>query len=112
MGDRIKTSLDPDLHEEVLHRHQRTGKSKSQIVNEMAREGYEAETATFAEQFYSNLGAATFVAGGVVGIFQSVPIALGMVLFGVMLMLWGSMKAHMNGNGMSTGQALKTTLGF
>ena len=112
MVDRIKTNLDPDLHNEVLKRHNKTGKPKSQVVNEMAREGYEAETATFAEQFYSNLGAATFVAGGVVGIFQSVPIALGMVLFGVMLMLWGSMKAHMNGGDMGAGAALKTTLGF
>jgi len=112
MGDRIKTNLDRDLHDEVLNRHEQTGKSKSQVVNEMVREGYEAEGKTFVEQFYSNLGAALFVAGGVVGIFQGVGIGVGMILFGVLLMLWGSMKAHMNGSEMGAGAALKTTLGF
>lgn len=110
MGTAVTTHLDEDVHEEVLHRHERTGKSKSQIVNEMAREAVDAESSSFAETFYTNLGAATFVAGAVLGLFQSIPIAVGFLALGLGLMVWGSMKAHMAGRGMSAGQALRTTL--
>ena len=110
MGDRIKTSLDPDLHDEVLQRHEKTSKSKSQIVNEMVREGYESEPSSFLESFYSNFGGALFVAGAVLGVFESLPLAVGIMAFGLGLMLYASVKAQMSARNVGARRALKMTL--
>lgn len=111
MGDRIKTNLDDDLHAEVLRRHRETGQSKSQIVNELVRSGVE-ERETLFESFYTNFGIAMFVAGGVVGALQAVPVGVGMLLFGLMLMLFGGAMQERRVHNVSRWQAIKSTLGL
>lgn len=108
MGDRIKTNLDEDIHEFVNQRHTRTGKSKSQIVNELAREGYEGSENT-VPGFQSLLGQSLFVAGPIVALLAQMAPGIGMMVLGLGLLLYGSMQTHM-ARGESAGQALKATL--
>lgn len=114
MGDRIKTNLDEDLHEEVLRRHRETGKAKSQIVNDMARSDIEAATdgGHPVKSFWSALGQSLFVVGPVVALFGLMGPGIGVMIFGLGLMLWGSMQTHMQSRSVGTVDALKLTLGL
>ena len=107
MGDRIKTNLDEDIHEYVLEEHRKTDRPKSDIVNDLARKGFEGpDTAT---GFLTLLGQSLFVAGPVVALLSVVAPGVGMMVFGLGLMIYGPMQRYM-AQGHSLPKAAKLTL--
>lgn len=110
MGTRVKTNLDEDVYDYVTERHDRTGRSKSEIVNGLARDGMNGDESV-AASFWSDFGGAMFVAGPVVGLLHSIGPGLGMLIMGLMLMLWGNMLQYIKVEGMGYAAAFKRTLG-
>jgi len=112
MGNRIKTNLDPDLEDEVLRRHNQSGRSKSQIVNDMAREGWQIERnkGDTLDSFITVFGQSLFVAGPLIALLSTMGPGIGVMMLGLGLMLWGSMQKYVR-DGHSHSEALKLTLG-
>jgi len=109
---RITASLDDDVYDRVAERSNTTGDSKSEVLNNLAREalfGTGGEQPT-GQSFYQTLGEGLFIAGPVVALLEWMTPGIGLMFFGLGLMLFGAMQTHVK-HGASYGEALKQTLG-
>jgi len=63
MGQQVTATLDEDLYDRVCEEHTDTGKSKSQVVNDRVRSGYNGSDPTLADSIMPIFGQSLFVVG-------------------------------------------------
>lgn len=87
MGEQVHPTLDEDLYDRVCEEHNETGKSKSQVVNERVRKGYNGTKPTLADSIIPTFGQGLFVAGFVVALLATWVGGVGIALLGLALMI-------------------------
>lgn len=118
MGDPFTFRPKGNVEDELDKRHRTTGDSKAKIVNGALQDHWFNEqeennqSQTLFESFYTNFGIAMFVAGGVVGALQAVSVGVGMLFFGLLLMLYGGAIQNKRVHDVSRIKAVKMTLGL
>lgn len=111
MGRQVNTTLDDDLYDKVCDEHDRTGKSKSQIVNDRTRSGYNGDGPSLADSILPALGQGLFVAGFVFAMFESFPLGVGLSLFGLALMIGAKVDEYKAKHNVPAWTALVRVLG-
>lgn len=106
---RSTITFEEDVYDGLVDEHERTGKDKSQIVNEHLRHGLlQNRTSNW---FLRSFGQALFVVGFVIAFYQSFATGLGTSFFGLGLMMWFQMQEHLDEPDTSYVTAFKRTLG-
>lgn len=111
MAEPITARLDDDVHEQVLREHRETGKSKSSIVAERTRKGYERGSGSLEDSFLPTFGQALFVAGMIVPLYHTLLIGLGVMLVGVALVLGSNVDHQLKNGADGYGEAFKRAVG-
>ena len=111
MGEAVTTTLDGDLYDEVLEEHNRTGKSKSQVVNERVRAGYNGSEHTLSDTLLPVFGQSLFVVGFIVGFYKTIPFGVSISLIGLMLMIGSKINEYRTRYEVDRITALKAVLG-
>lgn len=111
MGDQVTATLDTDLYDKVCREHRDSGKSKSQVVNDRVRAGYNGKAATLADTILPAFGQSLFVAGFVIAAFTTTWVGVGTALFGLSLMLGSKADEYATKHGVNTTTALVRVLG-
>jgi hypothetical protein len=107
MAQEVRAYLDDDVYDDVCDEADRTGNSKSSVVADHVRQSIEDSPDSW---FQRALGQSLFVSGAVVGVYDKLSIAIGLLLFGLGIMLYAEMTTHTS-NGHTTWEAFKRTLG-
>lgn len=107
MSQEVRAYLDEDVYDDVCEESERTGKSKSQIVNDNVRAGL----ADAQNWFMRSFSQAMFVVGFVIGYYQTFAAGVGVSFVGLGLMLWFEMQQHVEQRDISHWEAFKRTLG-
>jgi len=111
MGEQVNTTLDDDLVERVLEEHRNTGKSKSQVVNDRVRSGYNGTDPTLADTILPIFGQGLFVAGLLWAVFAMLLPGLGMAVVGTGLMIGAKVDEFMEKHEVPAMTALVKVLG-
>lgn len=82
MGKPVKGHVDDDIYDRVLEEHNRTGKSKSQIVNERLRQAYDQNDASMGDGFLPVFGQSLFIVGFVIAFYTTLLTGLGVSFVG------------------------------
>jgi len=106
---RSTITFEEDVYDGLVDEHDRTGKDKSQIVNDHLRHGLLNDAAT--NWFLRSLSQALFVVGFVIAFYESFGVGLGTSFFGLGLMLWSQMQEHAADPNVGHWEAFKRTLG-
>lgn len=107
MSQEVRAYLDEDVYDDVCEESDRTGKSKSKVVNENVRAGLSDAEDWFMRSFAQSL----FVIGFVIAYYQSFAAGVGTSFLGLGLMLYFQMNAHVKQRDASYWEAFKRTLG-
>lgn len=107
---RATITFNEDVYDELCDEHQRTGKGKSQIVNEELRTGL---LKTGGGWFLGSLAQSLFVIGFVLAATgaSSLLAGVGISMFGLGMMLWFQIEEHVQERNAGYWEALKHTLG-
>jgi hypothetical protein len=111
MGEQVTTTLDDDLYDEVCREHRDTGKSKSQVVNDRVRAGFNGDAATLGDTLLPVFGQSLFIAGFVVAMFAMFAGGIAMSLLGLGLMLGAKVDEYMEKHDVPPLKALIRVLG-
>lgn len=111
MGEQVTATLDEDLYDLVCDEHTETGKSKSQVVNDRVRAGYNGDAPTLADSIVPVFGQSLFIAGFVVAMFAMFVVGIGTSLFGLGLMLGSKVDEYKNKHNVPATTALVRVLG-
>jgi len=107
---RSTITFEEDVYDGLVDEHNRTGKDKSQIVNEHLRSGLLQNSSS--NWFLRSFGQALFVVGFVIALYQTFSVGIGVSFIGLGLMLWTQMQEHASKPNTSYWDALKRTLGL
>jgi hypothetical protein len=110
---RVNASLDEDLYDRICEDHGRTGTSKSQIENDLVREGYEArdQEPTLDDSVLPVFGQSLFVAGFVIAAYSPFAVGVGTALIGLALLIGAKVDRHMAEYDLDAPTALVRVLG-
>jgi len=110
--ERMTISVSQDVYQDVTDRVERTGKTKTDVVEEGYREGrLRADGGGDDGRFYGTLGQSLFVAGPVVALLAAMAPGIGMMIFGLGLMLWGQSRRQLANGADGYGEAIRRSLG-
>jgi hypothetical protein len=107
---RSTITFEEDVYDELCSEHEKTGKDKSQIVNEELREGLLESNASW---FLGSFAQSLFVIGFVLVAAGATSFAVGVAIsmLGLGMMLWFQVEEHASGADMGYWEAFKRTLG-
>jgi len=111
MGEQITATLDDDLYDSVCEEHTDTGKSKSQVVNERVRAGYNGTNPSLADSILPVFGQSLFIAGFAVAMFATFASGVGLSLLGLGLMVGAKVDEYMEKHDVPAWTALVKVLG-
>lgn len=111
MGEQVNTTLDDDLYDKVTDEHTETGKTKSKVVNDRVRAGYNGDGPTLGDSVLPVFGQSLFVAGFVVAAFAYFGSGLAMSLLGLGLMVGAKVDEYMERHNVAATTALVRVLG-
>lgn len=111
MGEQVHPTLDEDLYDKVCEEHNETGKSKSQVVNERVRKGYNGNGPTLADSILPVFGQSLFVAGFIVALLTTFISGIGIALLGLSLMIGAKVDEYMEHHDVTATTALIKVLG-
>lgn len=111
MGEQVTAVLDDDLYDEVTAEHEESGRSKSQIVNDRVREGYNGENPTLADSIMPVFGQSLFVAGFVVSLLSAFLGGIAIALLGLSLMIGAKVDEYKERHDVPATTALIRVLG-
>jgi hypothetical protein len=106
MSQEVRAYLDEDLYDEVCEEANRTGESKSKIINDSVRDALTDRENWFMRSFAQSL----FVVGFVLAFYTTMPVGIGTSTIGLGLMFWFQMQDH-TGPETTAWEAFKRTLG-
>lgn len=95
MGQQVTATLDEDLYDRVCDEHTETGKSKSQVINDRVRSGYNGSDPTLVDSIIPVFGQSLFVVGFVVALLSTFISGIGIALFGLGLMVGAKVDEYM-----------------
>jgi Flp pilus assembly protein TadB len=111
MGERVKATLDDDVYDSVLEEHRRTGKSKSQIVNDRTRKAYQNGQESLDDTFLPVFGQALFIVGFVIAFYASMLSGIGVSLLGGAMMIGSNVDHQLQNGADGVGEALRKSIG-
>lgn len=111
MGEQITVTLDDELYDKVTDEHRETDKSKSRVVNQRVRAGYNGHDSTLADSILPVFGQSLFVAGFVIAAFGLFASGVGSALFGLGLMLGAKVDEYKEEHDVAATKALVKVLG-
>lgn len=111
MGERLTITLQDDNYSNVTDDHERTGQSKTEIVNKQLRESYHNGEPTLADSIIPQFGQGLFIAGWVVALLFAMIPGVGMSLLGLALVIGAKVDEHMKKFDVSATTALIQVLG-
>lgn len=107
----VRAYLDEYTYDRVLEEEERTGKNKSQIVNERAREGYEKKEHTLEDSLLPTFGQALFIAGFVIAFYASMVSGLGVSALGGAMVIGSNVDAQLKNGADGYGEAIRRSIG-
>lgn len=111
MGQQVTTTLDDDLYDEVCEESTQTGKSKSQVVNDRVRSGYNGDAPTLADSIMPVFGQSLFVVGFLLSLLGGSMAWAGVALVGLGLIVGAKVDAYMTKHNVAVTTALIRVLG-
>jgi len=110
---RFTVSTSQDVYDDIVDRVDSTGKSKSEIVDETYRDARLAtDGGNGTGSFYESIGQSLFAVGPVVALLSAMSPGIGMMIFGLGLMLFARSRHHLQNGATGYGDALSKTLGI
>jgi hypothetical protein len=111
MAEEVKIYLNQPEYDKIIEEADKPDKSVSSVGRKHIENSLNADTTNDDPSWFQRaLGQSLFVSGAVVGVYDAITIAVGLLLFGLGLMLQTEMQAH-RANGHSTWESFKRTLG-
>jgi hypothetical protein len=111
MGDQLHPTVDEDIYQQVCDEHERTGRSKSRVVNRRLRQSYQEDSETLADTVLPTFGQSLFVAGFIVALLEVFTLGLGTTLIGLGLMIGAKVDEYSESHGVPAHVALVRVLG-
>jgi len=113
MGEKPRQTVrfDEDLYDKVCEEENRTGNTKSKIVNKRIRRGYEKRNATLEDTILPVFGQGLFVAGFVVALISLFWAGIGLGLSGLGIIIGVKVDAYMDRYHVNALTALVRVLG-
>lgn len=111
MGEQVTSTLDEDLYDKVCEEHTETGKSKSQVVNDRVRAGYNGDAATLSDTILPVFGQSLFIAGFMVAMLLAFATGIGTSLLGLGLMVGAKVDEYATKHDVAATTALIRVLG-
>jgi len=111
MGEQVHPTLDEDLYDRVLAEEEQTGKSKSKIINQRVRRGYNGDTPTLADSIMPVFGQGLFVAGFIVALIANLYSGVGLALVGLAMMIGAKVDEYSSKHDVAITTALIRVLG-
>jgi len=111
MGEQVHPTLDEDLYDRVLAEEEETGKSKSKIINQRVRAGYNGKEPSLMDSIMPIFGQGLFVAGFIVALVAMPISGVGMSLFGLAMMIGAKVDEYATKHDVPASKALIKVLG-
>ena len=113
MGEPLTVHLDDDVYDAMLDEHNRTGRSKSSIVNKAAKQGFDEKQTTLSDSVIPVFGQALFIVGWVIAFFSATLLSgAGVSLIGLAMMLGAKIDEHRKNGSETLGEAIRRSVGI